>query len=179
MSPAKEDKMKKSVIIYLLLAAVLINFCSTASEEEVFECNSAENPLNFLFKYGVTSRNILNTYECSFQKDLILDPPVTTALKLTQEEMDSVFSIMKDIHFFDFPDTFFVSADTVIRIEPSMEYYYAVTTDSVYKEIFWNDAIVNPDTMADNLRYLNNLIIHAVETKKAYKELPAARGGYD
>jgi len=171
--------MKKSIIFNLLIAALMMNFCSTGSEEEVFECNSADNPVNFLFKYGVTSKNILNTFDCSYQKDLVLDPPVTTHLKLTQAELDSLFEIMQQIHFFNYPDTFYVASDTLVYIEPSLKYYYEVTTDSLYKELYWKDSRVNPDILADNLRYLNNYIIHIIENKKAFKNLPAARGGYD
>ena len=167
-------------IIFILLTVFLITNCITNTDSESFECSSDENSINLIFKYGVSSKNILNTYDCTYQKDLVFDPPAITNLKLTIEEIDSIYYIMQAIDFFNYPDTFHISTgDTIAIITPSSSYFYSVETDSLTKELYWEDSIILPDTLADKLRYLNNYIIDKIESKDEYKKLPEPNGGYD
>lgn len=163
----------------ILLVFPLLLCCSSGLDDEKFECHSGNNTVNFIFQYGVSLKNILNTYECTFQKDLVQDAPVTTNLKLTVQELDSVLSVIQSIDFFNYPDTFYVNADPAVEITPSIKYYYSVETAAVNKELYWNDSAVISNTRAENLRHLNNFIIELIESKDAYKNLPPPRGGYD
>ena len=175
--------MKIINFVFIIVTFFILMDCNKSSDplDLPFECNSENNPINFTFKYGVAVKNILNTSECTFQKDLVLDPPIVTNLKLTVEELDSVFALMQRIDFFDYPDTFYTNAqsDTIAVITPSAKYYYHVEIASLCKELYWNDSILYPDTLAEKLRNLNHLIINIIQSKKAYQNLPAARGGYD
>ena len=171
--------MKILNLIFILFTVSVLNHCSSGVDEGLFECNPENNTINFIFKYGVTSKNILNTNDCSYQKDLVQDPPVTTNLKLTTEELDSIFSKMLSIDFINYPDTFYVIRDPAVEITPSIKYYYLVESDTINKELYWNDSVADADTLADKLRYLNNYIIEIIESKKEYKELPEPSGGYD
>jgi len=174
--------MRKINLIYILVALSVFTYCNKSYDpiEEAFKCNSENNPINLIFKYGVTAKNILNTFDCTYQKDMILDPPVITNLKLTEEELDSIFVIMQSIEFFKYPDTFYIDVqnDTIGVITPSSKYYFFVENDSIWKELFWNDSIINPDASAEKLRYLNNYIIDIIKSKEEYKVLPEPRGGY-
>jgi hypothetical protein len=175
--------MQKIKIIYILIAFFIFMDCNKSYDpiDETSECNSDDNPINFTFKYGVTAKNILNTSDCTYQKDLILDPPIITHLKFTREELNSIFILMQSIDFFNYPDTFqiHVPGDTISEITPSIKYYYDVKIASLCKELYWNDSIIYPDTLSEKLRYLNNYIINIIVSKETYKALPEPRGGYD
>ena len=39
-------------------------------------CEPQNNNLNLVFKFGVTARNVLDTFECTFTKDMVRDPHI-------------------------------------------------------------------------------------------------------
>ena len=144
------------MIRLFLLTFLLIISCEKSFEPitEDCNCNSEINRLNLTFKYGVTTRNVLNTFDCTYTKDLILDPPTTTSLKLTINEIDSIYNKMKQINFFNYPDILYVhvTGDTISMINPYSTYYFYVESDEMKKELFWSDSVLNADQDADKLR---------------------------
>lgn len=175
--------MQRINIVCIFCILLIFTYCNKSFEpaEETFKCNSEDNPINLIFKYGVTANNILNTFDCTYQKDMIMDPPVIINLKLTEKELDSIFITMQSIEFFDFPDIFFVpvQSGTIGVLMPSSKYYFFVENDSISKTLFWNDSIVNPDESAEKLRRLNKYIIEIIKSKEVYSMLPDPRGGYN
>jgi len=174
--------MQRISFVCILWIFLIFTYCNKSFEpvEESFTCNSEDNPFNLIFKYGVTANNILNTFDCTYQKDMVMDPPVIIKLKLTEEELDSIFVIMQSIDFFEYPDTFFVNVQsgTIGVTMPSSKYYFYVKKDSISKKIYWDDSIVNPDDSADELRRLNKYIMDSIKSKEDYAKLPNPRGSY-
>ena len=166
-----------------IMGIFLVVFCDKSYDPavETFECHPENNPINLEFKYGVTAKNILSTYDCTFQKDLIFDPPVATQLKLTIAELDSISAIMDAIGFFEYPDTFAIAVpgDTICEFAPSSKYVLSVEGDSFRKSVYWNDNIFYPDSAADQLKDLIYYIINVIRAKEEYQALPEATGGYD
>ena len=88
---------------------------------------------------------------------------------------------MRKISFFSYPDTFAIHTeleDTVALIMPSLKYHFHVESDSIDKQLYWDDSIITENTEADNLRSLNKYIIDIIKSKDVYKDLPEPRGGY-
>jgi hypothetical protein len=171
-------------MIRLLLSSFLfILFCQMSFEPVTEECNcdSAANRINLILKYGITARNVLNTFSCTYTKDLVLDPPITTCLKLTIADIDSIYNKMNQINFFNYPDVFYVqvTGDTIGMVSPYSTYYFYVESAETKKELLWSDSVVNPDQDADKLRELIQLIRGIVESKNEYKKLPPVRWGYN
>lgn len=140
-----------------------------------------EPDFNLIFKYGVTARNELNTFEGTYTKDMVLDPPITIELRLSREEMDQIYQKMSEIDFFSYPDEFSVSvpAGKLIGIlTPHSSYYFKVEYESWIKELRWEDDITNPDEKADRLRELIIFIRNIIESKDEYKELPEPTSAY-
>ena len=83
-----------------------------------------------------------------------MDPPTTTSLKLTINEIDSIYNKMKQINFFNYPDILYVhvTGDTISMINPYSTYYFYVESDEMKKELFWSDSVLNADQDADKLR---------------------------
>jgi hypothetical protein len=169
--------MKKGWLITgsLLMIAVLgVVGCGNASP--------APSDFNLIFKYGVTARNELNTFNGTYTKDMVSDPSITVALSLTEEERDRIYQKMVEIDFFDYPDKFSVSVpagEAFGMVTPYSSYYFKVEHDSKLKELWWEDKITNENDKADKLRELISFIGDIIESKEEYQKLPAPTSGYD
>jgi hypothetical protein len=169
--------MKKGFILAGLLALVVC-FTSAAGCDEQ---KSGESNFNLEFKYGVMARNILDTFEGTYTKDMVADPPVTVELSLSEEEKDMIYEKMMEIEFFNYPDDFSIevsSGDIIGTVTPYNSYYFKVEYDYQIKELRWEDEITNQDEKADRLRELITLIRNIIESKEAYKELPEPTSAY-
>ena len=172
--------MRKGWLIVVSLALVLALLgmvgCGASTRRE--------SDFNLIFKYGVGAKNELNTFEETYTKDMVMDPPITVNLALSQEEMDRIYQKMVEIDFFNYPDRFSVSVPpgvpTAIRT-PYSSYYFKVEYNSKIKELWWNDQIVYKDykdEKADRLRELIRLIRDIVESTEEYQKLPEPTSGY-
>ena len=136
--------------------------------------------LNLIFKYGVGARNELNTFNSTYTRDMVMDPPITVNLSLSEEDLDIIYEKMLEIDFFDYPEEFSVSTSggSFGIMTPYSSYYFRVEYDSGIKELRWKDEISYPDENADRLRELIQLIRDIIEAKEEYKNLPEPTGGY-
>ncbi len=131
---------------------------------------------NVLFKYGVQARNELNTFNDSYTKDMILDPPITIKLGLTEQEFAQIQQQMANMSFFTYPESF--PADSSRHISPQVDYFIRVQNSSQVKEISWNSNSELETTISNDLSHLVSLIVGIVEQKPEYLALPMANGGY-
>ena len=156
---------------------ILALFLSACSDSRVAP---ESRDLNFKFGYGVGAKNVLNTFEDTFTKDLILDGTTTVSFFLSDEELHQIRNKIDEIAFFSYPDTFVaVTADSISRyVDPYATYDFEVKKDSTIKHVAWKDAIINQNTQALKLRELISLIRTVIESKPEYSKLPAAKGGY-
>jgi hypothetical protein len=170
--------MVKMRVWHTIVIAVLftVTSCGLFSPDH----ETTQSNFNMIFKYGVGARNVLDTYAGTYTKDLVLDPPVTTALSLTREEKNSIYQKMVEIDFFEYPDTFSITVDTeeVGFFTPFSTYYFRVEYNSTMKELVWDDKIFAENESAAKLRELIDTILKIIESKEAYKKLPPPTGGY-
>jgi hypothetical protein len=145
------------------------------------ENTSQESDFNFIFKYGFSGRNTLDTFKGTFTKDMVLDAPITIELRLSQEEMNSIYQKMVEIDFFNYPDKFSVTVPSGVpetRVMPYSTYFFKVTYNGRTKELLWHEKVTNSEEGADKLRELINLIRNIIESKEEYKKLPEPKSGY-
>jgi hypothetical protein len=143
--------------------------------------NPQESDFNFIFKYGVTAKNELDTFKGKFTKDMITDLSITIELSLSEVEKESIYQKMVEIDFFSYPGRFKVNVppgELTGMVTPYSTYYFKVEYNSQVKELWWGDEITNPDQKAEKLRELIMLIRNIVESKEEYKQLPEPRSGY-
>jgi hypothetical protein len=168
--------MKKAILLLIMFSLVLvIAGCNTAA------ANEASGKFNFIFKYGVSGGNTLDTFQGTYTRDMVMDPAITINLALTTEEMDSVLQKMLEIDFFNYPDKFSVDVadnETKVEVAPYPTYFFSVEYNGQTKELLWHAKYVNTDSPADKLKELINLIINIIELKDEYKALPTPSGGY-
>jgi len=167
-------KRRQSIIVLVLVAALFGATGCTAPPPH-------PSNFNMILKYGVGAGNELNTFEGTYTKDMIMDPPITVDISLSKEELDRIYQKMIEINFFGYPDQFSVfvpPGQSFGLATPHCSYYFRVEYDSKVKELSWEDNITNPDKRADKLRELITLIRDIIESKEEYKQLPPPRGGY-
>ena len=183
--------MKTRLLVPVIFAFVVLMPILTA-------CNSGttERDFNFIFKYGITAKNELDTFKNTYTRDMILDPSVTIRLKLTDEELDTILQKMKEINFFDYPDEFSIelAPDSLIGlVTPYASYYFKAEYEGVVKELRWDDEIIWQDERlgdskdkifienkdeAEKLYQLVTLIREIIENRPEYEKLPEPTGGY-
>ena len=141
-----------------------------------------DSDFNLIFKYGVGAKNVLNTFQGTYTRDMVVGPPIPVRLCLSEKELDNIYQKMVEIDFFGYPDKFHVlvlHGGVAGRVTPYSTYYFKVKyNNSEIKELVWADNIISEDERADNLRELIKFIIEIIESKPGYKRLPEPRGGY-
>lgn len=161
----------------LLLTAILSIFvfvgCSSVSNlpEEI------PKDFNFIFSYGVDAKNQIDTLKVKFTKDMVMDPSVTTDLKLSDKEMESIYNEMREINILSYPDNYAPKTNT--KQTPYCTYSLKVIYNGVEKNIYWVDESASESSKAVKLRKLFNNIQQMIINKDEYKKLPPANGGYD
>jgi hypothetical protein len=168
--------MKKALVLIACLILSSMFLSATGCEKQ----SSKESEFNFIFKYGVGARNVLDTFNDTFTKDMVLAPSISIDLALNAAEMESIYQKMVEINFFNYPEEFKVTpeGDLIGTVTPYSSYYFKVEYKSGIKELKWEDEITNPNEQADKLRELINLIKNIIESREEYKELPEPSGGY-
>ena len=156
-----------SVVAALMLANVQLQYRYVAPRKSEF---------NLLFKYGVAAMNELDTFNNTYTKDLVMNPPITTGLYLSDEEIGRIAQKMVDIDFFNYPESFPPSTERFLT--PSTEYYLKVQNGTMVKEVSWNSNSQLTGSLEDGLLQLVNCITDIVEQRPEYKALPPPMGGY-
>ncbi len=177
------DKMKKILILLgiLVLCCFVVSCTNTATAQQTGNITSSNASFNFVFKYGVSGGNTLDTFKGTYTRDMILDPAVTINMVLTPAEMDSIYQKMVEIDFFNYPDKFsghVADNETKTEVAPYPSYFFNVEYDGKTKELLWHAKYVNLDTPGQKLMELINLIKSIIESKPEYQALPKPSGGY-
>jgi hypothetical protein len=167
--------MALSLVVGLVLLRNSISASSLGSDFEI------------VFKYGVKGpypepRNVLNTLRDTFTRDMVVDPPVTIRLLLTQGDLEAIRGKMDEIGFYVYPRGFRVNVspgEAVGEVTPFSSYHVKVYSRGVLvKELYWDDNIFNKDESAEALREFFSLIIELIESKPEVKRMPQPRAGY-
>jgi hypothetical protein len=127
---------------------------------------------NIIFKYGIGSKNALDTFENKFTKDMIAAPSITVDFKLTQAEMES---IGQKINGLDLLNKESKVGDMNVMMTPCSNYYLKLQASDLVKEIIWDNC---SGEITKTYQQFSDFMINLIESKKEFKDLPAAQGGY-
>jgi hypothetical protein len=130
---------------------------------------------NLVFKYGVGGKNVLDTFENKFTKDMIIDSPVIVDFKLTPAEKESIGQKIKELDLFNKESKIKADSDIQVEMTPCSNYYLKVQDNNSVKEINWDNCT---GEISQAYRQFADFMINLIESKKEYKNLPAAQGGY-
>lgn len=167
-------KMKKALLIILAALFLVVTGCAGS-------VTTQKSGFNFVFKYGVSGGNTLDTFHSTYTRDMILDSAITIDMVLTTGEMDSINQKIVEIDFFNYPDKFAVHIadnETKTEVTPYPTYFFKVEYGGKTKELLWHAKYVNSDAQGDKLKELIDLIKNIIESKAEYQALPEPSGGY-
>lgn len=166
----------KVICLCILLTVIILSGCNLTSAEHTLPSTKPKD-FNFVFSYGVGSKNKLDTIKAQYTKDMVTEPSVSTNLKLSDEDMDTIYSEIRAINILDYPD-YFKPKNNVMQT-PYYTYNFKLIADGMEKNISWEDENVSESKEAVQLRKLFKKIQETIESKEEYKKLPEAKGGYD
>lgn len=168
--------MKKRSLLILITVIFLVTAGFFIFKQINFPPKSLPiyKPTNFniIFRYGVGAKNELNTFDQTYTKDMVVDSPLIIKLKLTDNELVSIYQKINDLGFFN---TSTKPIEENMMVTPCSSYYLKAQIDSDQKELSWNDC---RGKVSEKFQQFINYIIPIIETKKEYKELPVPKGGY-
>lgn len=128
----------------------------------------------FVLRYGVMARNVLDTAGGTFTHDMVTDPSVTTDLTLTTEEMAEVYRRLRDIDFWAYP----AAQPPEVGLEPSSRFELAVRGAGLAHAVVANDIQYASSLRGVALWKLVERVQEMIVAKDAYQALPEPRGGY-
>jgi hypothetical protein len=166
----------KVIWLCVLLIATLLAGCNLTSTKNKLPSTKPKD-FNFVFSYGVGSKNQLDTIKGQYTKDMVTEPSVSTNLKLSDEDMDTIYSEIRKINILDYPDSF--KPKNNVKQNPYYTYNFKIIANGIEKNISWVDENVSESKEAVQLRELFKKIQEITENKEEYKKLPEAKGGYD
>ncbi|WP_188206864.1 hypothetical protein [Alkalibacillus aidingensis] len=132
---------------------------------------------NFHVKFGIQSKNEINTFENTVTKDLIEDGTETTDITFTDEEITDIYEKMKDINIMENKQLEPKNPDCMQT--PHTEDEWKIEMDGEIQTHAWSGEYCDPTKDAQQLKELRDDIFHLVKNKQAYQELPEPTGGYD
>ncbi|HZD59226.1 MAG TPA: hypothetical protein VE439_02075 [Anaerolineae bacterium] len=176
-------KSKLLALICILLIPFVLGACNAYPKEP-------SQDFTLEFRYGVGAKNILDTSNGKYKKDMVVEESIIIDLELSKEQLAEIREKMIEIHFFNYPDEFsskpnillsllrLPNAPTIGEYEPFSSYYFMVRDGGRTKQLHWDDKYINDSLEVQQLRELIQLIEDMIHSSPEYKELPEPRGGY-
>lgn len=140
--------------------------------------DSPDNELidfNLVFRYGVGAKNELNTFDQTYTKDMIIDPPITVGMRLSNDELKGIYKKINDLELFNESVKPIEENGMVGMVTPCSGYHLKVQVNSEQKELSWDDC---HGRVNDKFHQFIDYVIQIIESKEEYKKLPERRGGY-
>ena len=163
---------KKIIFLCLLLILFLFSGCNSTKTTERLP-DTKPKDFNFVFNYGVNSKNQLDAGKDQYTKDMAIEPSVTTDLKLSDEEMNSIYSEMKNINILNYPENFNPKSNVIKA--PFQIYSIKIIIEGKEKNIYWKDDSGSKAKEVIQLRQLFEKIQEIIISKDEYKKLPPAK----
>lgn len=138
----------------------------------VWEEESAQSEFDITFKYGVDAKNVLNTFNDTFTKDMIVEDAITVPMKLTNEELVRIQQKIDELNIFQAQE----ESEVTTFSTPCFSYNILIETNGDQQELVWDCEERNENN--SKLDELSDYIRLIVESKEAYKKLPEPQGGY-
>ena len=132
--------------------------------------------LEFVAKWGVGAKNVLDTAAGTFTQDMVMDPSITIDLALTAEEKSEIYQRLRDVDFWAYPSD--AGGLDGMGVTPSTDYSLTVTGAGLDHTVRGNDFWTDPEIEAQALYKLFRHVQAIIEARDEHKALPKPRGGY-
>lgn len=174
-------KFEIKLALFALLLFVVVGVVAYSQERNKTQSPDTEQTIsisfNLIFKYGVGARNVLNTFDGTFTKDMIVDDPITIPLELTSAELEGIHQKIDELDLFREQEKY--QGDIFTLSTPCSSYDLYVESGGVQKRLTWDcENPVSNSSENPELDIFTEYIRSIVESKEAYKKLPEPQGGY-
>jgi hypothetical protein len=141
----------------------------------------APKEFGFEFRYGVGGKNILNTFNGTFTRDMVVDKPITIELRLSEKQLTEIKNKMTDVGLLNYPNKLNSKPISTVVGEqmPFETYHFKTRIGNETKELTWEDRYIVSSGEFMKTRELTALIKKIIQNSPEYKKLPEPRGGYD
>ena len=129
---------------------------------------------NIIFKYGFEAKNVLNTFDKTFTKDMINEKLVTIKFELSEEELKNIHNKIIQLDLFNKTSKLSETGNTRLMV-PCSNFYLKTQNNSISKEMSWDDC---SGETKEEFKQFTDYVIKIIESKNEYKNLPAVKGGY-
>jgi hypothetical protein len=171
--------VRRLVVVSLVALVAGLAACGRSSEPLAESSPSPSLVTGLVFAFGPGARNVLDTTQGTFTKDMILASPLTVPLRLSDADVVRITRKLEDIDFWSYPAVYRTdSTGGGGWMFPNSTYRFEVTTAAGTKTVTWTDEVSNDDRRAQRLRGLALLIQGIVTGTPEYKAMPEAEGGY-
>lgn len=174
----------KQLLLILLIASFLITGCGIDQTNILKEGDQELNTMpvtipddfDFIVRFGVGSKNEINTLHNIFTKDLVKDGTVTIDMKFTNEEMSLIYEKMRELNIVALKHL--VAEDTNCIRTPYGEDTWEIYLNGEIKKISWSSKYCEIPNDIKKLIHLRDFVIEIVKNKNEYKMIPEANGAY-
>lgn len=162
--------MKTLLFISISLLVLSGLYCS----DDITRDSSPDQFVKIYFKHSFA--NELNTFDKTYQKDLVAEGTIKVSFWLSEEEQNRILKKASDISFFEMPGVFPREEGIMIAPDPGeqvlrIEYRRSDNTVTWFVTSENNQQL---EAVRELAAFINNIIY----SKPEYKRLPSARGGY-
>lgn len=163
----------KGIFFVFSIVVFLITGCN---EKEMNMPEEMPDDFDFLVQFGVGSKNEINTFNNMVTKDLITEGTISTEIRLTKEEMQTIYLKMREIKIME-PKELVPKRPSCMQI-PYREDKWEIRVKGETQKLYWSGEYCENTKDAKQLIDLRNTIVNIVKRKAEYKKLPEAKGGY-
>lgn len=161
---------------FLMPFLILVIFLISCNQQANSMPDEMPDDFNFSVRYGITSKNEINTFESIVTKDLVMNGTITTNIKLSENDRKDIYNKMREINILK--ELKLVSKSNCERI-PFSEDSWSIRMNGKLLSFKWSEKDCEKTEDAGKLENLREFVFNIVKSKPEYKKLPEAVGAYE
>ncbi len=162
--------MKRMKLFFLLTACLIMSCSNGVSPDRI---GHDEQFVQIYFHYNLLDE--LDTFQGTFQKDLVIDGTIRTTMWLTTNEQEIIAAALENYRFFSLPDTIQKQYSVMPDLGPQV---LRIKYQGREKSIVWYSYASPNDKSIYYVEQLRDLLWNIIVSKPEYKALPPSTGGY-
>jgi hypothetical protein len=164
--------IRKPLGLLVVITLLVISGCSGKNNMP----DEMPDEFDFLVKFGVGSKNEINTFDNTVTKDLVVDGTITEKIPLTKKEIKMVYEKMKEVNVLESKKL--EPKKKRCMQTPYSEDKWKINLNGETITLYVSEEYCNPTKDAEKIIELRNYILDIVLNKDEYKKLPEPNGGY-
>jgi hypothetical protein len=172
--------MRRHAVLLVSFAALALAACQAgAPTAATVEMPARAADFAFTFEFSVCYREVLDTFDGTYTRQIAGEPDVHGPMVLNAEQMQAVYDKLVAIDFWSYPAEYRVpAAEVVAVVSPYYRYALTVRNDGTTHAVAWTDDIVDPAPLeAVRLRELFTSLVRMVKATPEFQALPSASIG--